>query len=52
MAMTLLVFILYGLCAHGARVYVIGAPTRMRWLQRGFASILAGLGVKLALTEP
>jgi threonine/homoserine/homoserine lactone efflux protein len=52
MAMTLLVFILYGLCAHGARVYVIGAPTRQRWLQRGFAALLAGLGVKLALAEP
>lgn len=52
MAMTLLVFILYGLCAHGARTYVIGAPNRLRWLQRGFASLLAGLGVKLALSEP
>jgi threonine/homoserine/homoserine lactone efflux protein len=52
MAMTLLVFILYGLCAHGARTYVLGAPNRQRGLQRGFAAILAGLGLKLALTEP
>jgi threonine/homoserine/homoserine lactone efflux protein len=52
MAMTLVIFILYGLCAHAARTYLIGAPTRMRRLQRGFALLLAGLGLKLALAEP
>jgi threonine/homoserine/homoserine lactone efflux protein len=52
MAMTLMIFILYGLSAHTARTYVIGAPRRLRWLQRGFATLLAGLGVKLALAEP
>ena len=51
MTMTLLIFILYGLCAHWARTYVIGAPTRMHWLQRGFAALLAALGLKLALAE-
>lgn len=51
MGMTLAIFILYGLCAHGARTYVIGAPTRMRWIQRGFAAVLAALGLKLALAE-
>lgn len=51
MAMTLGVFILYGLCAHGARTYVIGAPSRMRRIQRGFAAVLAALGLKLALAE-
>ena len=51
MIMTLLVFILYGLCAHGARTYVIAVPGRMRWLQRGFAALLAGLGVRLAMAE-
>jgi threonine/homoserine/homoserine lactone efflux protein len=52
MSMTLVIFILYGLCAHTARTYLIGAPVRMRRLQRGFALLLAGLGVKLALAEP
>jgi threonine/homoserine/homoserine lactone efflux protein len=52
MALTLVIFILYGLCAHAARTYLIGAPARMRWMQRGFALLLAGLGVKLALAEP
>lgn len=51
MAMTLGVFILYGLCAHGARTYFIAAPGRMHRLQRGFAAILAALGLKLALSE-
>jgi threonine/homoserine/homoserine lactone efflux protein len=52
MAMTLVIFILYGLCAHAARTYLIGAPSHVRRLQRGFALLLAGLGVKLALAEP
>jgi threonine/homoserine/homoserine lactone efflux protein len=52
MAMTLGIFVLYGLCAHAARTYLIGAPARMRRLQRGFALLLAGLGLKLALAEP
>lgn len=52
MAMTLIIFILYGLCAHGARTAIIGAPSRMRWIQRGFAGLLAGLGIRLALAEP
>jgi threonine/homoserine/homoserine lactone efflux protein len=51
MAMTLVVFILYGLCAHGARTYVIGAPSRMRRIQRSFAAVLAALGLKLALAK-
>ncbi|MDJ0783705.1 MAG: LysE family translocator [Desulfosarcinaceae bacterium] len=52
MAMTLLIFILYGLCANGARRYLIGAPRAMRQLHRGFAALLAALGFKLALAEP
>jgi threonine/homoserine/homoserine lactone efflux protein len=51
MAMTLIIFILYGLLANGFRKYVVNSPKLMVWLQRSFAAIFAALGVKLALTE-
>jgi len=44
MAMTLLVFVAYGLLAHGFRRAVIDSP-------RGFAAAFAGLGAQLALSE-
>jgi threonine/homoserine/homoserine lactone efflux protein len=52
MAMTLIIFILYGLAAHRVSRQVVDAPHRMAWLQRSFAAVFAALGVKLALTEP
>ena len=52
MAMTLIIFILYGLAAHSVSRQVVGAPHRMAWLQRSFAAVFAALGIKLALTEP
>jgi threonine/homoserine/homoserine lactone efflux protein len=51
MAMTLFVFILYGLFANSVRVYVAGSPRIMRMTQRSFALMFAMLGAKLALTE-
>jgi threonine/homoserine/homoserine lactone efflux protein len=51
MAMTLVVFMLYGAAAHGVRRYVINSPRVVRWLQRGFAGVFAMLGAKLALAE-
>ena len=51
MAMTLAVFIVYGLCAHGFRRYVINSPKIMLRVQRSFAAVFAALGVKLAVTE-
>lgn len=51
MAMTLVVFIGYGLAAAYARSYVLGRPGVMTGLRRGFALALAGLGVRLALAE-
>ena len=51
MAMTLVIFILYGICAHGVRSYVVKSSRRILWLQRSFAAIFAALGVKLALAE-
>jgi threonine/homoserine/homoserine lactone efflux protein len=51
MAMTLGIFILYGLSAHSVRKYIVNSPNVIVWLQRSFAGIFAFLGVKLALTE-
>ncbi len=51
MAMTLGIFILYGIFANGVRGHVVNSPNTIRWLQRSFAAVFATLGVKLALTE-
>ena len=52
MAMTLVIFILYGLLAGGVRRYVAGSPKVVTWMQRSFAAVFAALGLKLALAEP
>jgi threonine/homoserine/homoserine lactone efflux protein len=51
MAMTLLVFVLYGLFAAAVRDRVISRPKVMRWLRRAFAGGFAVLGARLALAE-
>jgi len=51
MAMTLAVFIVYGLLAHTFRRAVIESPHVQSWLRRGFAAAFAGLGAQLALSE-
>ena len=51
MAMTLIIFILYGLSANGFRRYVVNSPRLIVWLQRSFSATFAALGVKLAMTE-
>lgn len=51
MAMTLIVFILYGALASKARRYLIGSSNITKYLQRTFAASFALLGVKLALTD-
>jgi len=51
MAITLGVFILYGLSANGVRKYVVNSPSVIVWLQRSFAVTFAALGLKLAVTE-
>jgi threonine/homoserine/homoserine lactone efflux protein len=52
MAMTLIVFILYGISANAVRKHVISSPRIIVWLQRSFAATFAALGIKLALTDP
>ncbi len=51
MAMTLVVFILYGISANGVRRYVVNSPRVIIWLQRTFAATFATLGIKLAMTD-
>ena len=51
MAMTLAVFVLYGLFAAAVRDRVISKPGVMRWLRRAFAGGFAALGARLAFAE-
>ena len=51
MAITLIVFVLYGILASSVRQYVVNSPKVVIWLKRSFAVAFAGLGVRLALTE-
>ncbi|WP_439499635.1 LysE family translocator [Bosea sp. (in: a-proteobacteria)] len=51
MAMTFVVFALYGLFAAAMRDKVVGRPAVMAWLRRSFAAAFVALGAKLALTE-
>jgi threonine/homoserine/homoserine lactone efflux protein len=51
MAMTFVVFVLYGTFAALARERVIASPGVMRWLRRSFAALFAALGARLAFAE-
>ena len=51
MAMTLIIFILYGLSANLVRRHVTGSPKLVTIMQRSFAAVFAIFGIKLALTE-
>jgi threonine/homoserine/homoserine lactone efflux protein len=51
MAMTLAVFVVYGLAADALRPLVIESTRARRWLRYGFAAAFAALGARLALSE-
>lgn len=51
MAVTFLVFAVYGLLASSIRTWVVNSPTALIWLRRSFAAVFAGLSVELGLTE-
>lgn len=51
MAMTLAVFVIYGLLANGFRRAVIESPQVQNWLRRSFAATFAGLGLNLAFAQ-
>ena len=51
MAVTLAVFLVYGALASVVRERVVASPTVVRRLQRGFAAVFAGLGLRLAFED-
>lgn len=51
MAMTLAVFVAYGLLANVFRRAVIESPRVQNWLRRSFAAAFAGLGLNLAFAH-
>lgn len=51
MAMTFVIFVVYGSLAHIFREVVIESPRVQAWLRRGFAAAFAGLGANLAVSE-
>lgn len=51
MAMTLVVFVLYGLLAGSVRRTFMRSARLQIWLQRSFAAIFASLAAKLAVSE-
>jgi threonine/homoserine/homoserine lactone efflux protein len=51
MAMTLMVFVVYGLFAASVRDRIVTRPKVMTWLRRAFAGGFAALGARLAFAE-
>ena len=51
MAMTFVVFVVYGFLAHVFRKRVVESLRVQTWLRRGFSATFASLGANLALTE-
>jgi threonine/homoserine/homoserine lactone efflux protein len=51
MAMTFMVFVLYGLFAASVRDRIVTRPEVMKWLRRGFAGGFCLLGARLAFAE-
>ena len=51
MAVTFIVFALYGAFAAAMRDHVITRPAVMRWLRRTFAAAFVALGLRLAVEE-
>ena len=51
MAMTFVVFVVYGMIADRFRKAVIESPRVQGWLRYGFAGAFAGLGVNLAVSD-
>lgn len=51
MAVTLVIFVIYGLLASVAREAVLSRPRFLIWLRRVFAASFAALGARLLVTE-
>ncbi|MBI3504947.1 MAG: LysE family translocator [Proteobacteria bacterium] len=51
MAMTFVVFAIYGIFAAAMRARVLTRPRVLAWMRRGFAAAFVALGAKLAVTQ-
>jgi threonine/homoserine/homoserine lactone efflux protein len=51
MAMTLAVFVVYGVLAASVRDHVIARPRILAWMRRAFAAAFVALGARLAVAE-
>jgi threonine/homoserine/homoserine lactone efflux protein len=51
MALTFVVFAIYGVFAAAVRRHVIGRPSVVRWMRRTFAGSFVALSAKLALSS-
>ncbi|MDC9824576.1 LysE family translocator [Devosia sp. ZB163] len=51
MAMTFVIFAIYGVFAAAVRKHVVTRPRVLNWMRRTFAAAFVALGAKLALTE-
>ncbi|ARE41010.1 Putative threonine efflux protein [Rhodovulum sp. P5] len=51
MALTFVIFLGYGLFAAAARDRLLASARVMTWMNRGFAAVFAGLGLKLAMEK-
>jgi threonine/homoserine/homoserine lactone efflux protein len=51
MAMTFVVFVVYGVLAAAVRDNVLHRPRVMTWLRRSFAASFAALGARLVVTD-
>ncbi len=51
MAMTFVIFVVYGLFAAWLRRHVLTRPSVLAWMRRAFAGVFVALGAKLALSD-
>lgn len=51
MALTFIVFAIYGAFAAAVRQHVMSSPSIQNWMRRGFAAAFAGLAAQLAFTQ-
>lgn len=51
MAMTFVVFAIYGMAAAAMRDHVLSSPRIVTWMRRSFAAAFVALGAKLAFAE-
>jgi len=51
MAMTFVIFAIYGVFAAAVRQHIVSRPRVLTWMRRAFAAAFVALGAKLAFTS-